>query len=678
MIIPVGTEKETVRRMPWVSFGIIILCFVIHLFIITENKSKMPVYAEKSSRFFFLFFTHPYLEMDPRVKDRINLEGGKLEEILEMVPRLAQVKPPQDPSVVREQQEELDRRAEEFIRAMDELPFRRYGFIPQRRRLFNSVSYAFVHGGWMHLLFNLYLFYLLGYCIEDAWGRIIFTAFYILGAVISAYMYAFHFPDFAGPLIGASGAIAAVMGAFLVRFWKMKIKFVWIFWFIYGGVFKATAWVVLLIWLVIQVLNAGFQQSMMKDFGLKGGGTAYWAHVWGFIFGAVVAWTMKYFKVEERYVSPSLDRKDRYVDSRYALFNEALQLREEGKIAEAFERMIRAVEQDPLNESAGENLWEMGVLLKRQSEAREPYLKMVEAQIRQHQYERALVHFRELKEKFPDLTLSLRAKILLLGYFNAHQLLENAGTINRQIAKEMSGKTAPGLVFAYLKTLLASDPQQARAQLSLIREHPDIPPHQKREWIRQLETRTRQPEVSPSEPANPGREESAPFRENISISRYARKEPQPMPPGTGLKVILAIPVAVKEDCLAIFRGGTSKALPYGRIQVISVVRIRPAPPQPSHLVVDLLLNRPAPDPGLPTVVRFLSHQMDPRKLVPGAADARQAFVGFIHHLVSRCRARLYPDPESVFLKKLRVYPSISQYEQEWLQQAGFFNPPDRT
>jgi hypothetical protein len=141
------------------------------------------------------------------------------------------------------------------------------------------VTSAFVHDGWLHLLGNMLFLWLAGAALEDRWGRTRFLAFYAAGAVVSALGFSLtHHGDVAN-LIGASGAVSALMGAFLVFFARTQIHFV--YWIgISAGRFDATASVALPLWLAEQLFYAKFA---------GGSNVAFTAHIAGFVFGVVVA-----------------------------------------------------------------------------------------------------------------------------------------------------------------------------------------------------------------------------------------------------------------------------------------------------------------------------------------------------------------------------------------------------
>jgi tetratricopeptide (TPR) repeat protein len=127
--------------------------------------------------------------------------------------------------------------------------------------------------------------------LEDVWGRWLYSAFYLIAGVAALQFYAWTNPGSITPTLGASGAVAALMGAFLVRFPKMKIEMAWLFFFrLYR--FKAAAYWLLPLWLVMEI----FYGSLMGS----SSGVAHWAHVGGFLFGAAAALAIQHSGLEHK------------------------------------------------------------------------------------------------------------------------------------------------------------------------------------------------------------------------------------------------------------------------------------------------------------------------------------------------------------------------------------------
>ena len=147
------------------------------------------------------------------------------------------------------------------------------------------VTSVFLHAGWMHLLSNMLFLYIYGDNIEGYLGRTNFLIFYALGGVSAALLQSFFSGGVDVPMIGASGCIAGVMGAYYVLYPNARINvFVWFLIFI--QFIKVPAKIVLLMWIIGQFISAA---------GGSYSGVAYFAHIGGFIFGYVA---IKYFFTE--------------------------------------------------------------------------------------------------------------------------------------------------------------------------------------------------------------------------------------------------------------------------------------------------------------------------------------------------------------------------------------------
>ncbi|MDP9101655.1 MAG: rhomboid family intramembrane serine protease [Actinomycetota bacterium] len=140
----------------------------------------------------------------------------------------------------------------------------------------------FLHGGWLHLLGNMLFLYVFGNNVEDRLGRLRFLVFYLFCGYAATYGFALFQPTSTEPLVGASGAIAGVLGAYLVMFPRAKV---WsLLTFLFFLPVRLPAWLVLGSWFVLQY-------AYVRGAGLaRGSGVAYGAHVVGFLVGAALAW----------------------------------------------------------------------------------------------------------------------------------------------------------------------------------------------------------------------------------------------------------------------------------------------------------------------------------------------------------------------------------------------------
>ncbi|MFD9436440.1 rhomboid family intramembrane serine protease [Streptomyces sp. NPDC060002] len=147
------------------------------------------------------------------------------------------------------------------------------------------LSAMFLHGGWLHLLGNMLFLLIFGNNIEDRMGHVRFALFYVVCGYAASYGFALLNADSTDPLIGASGAIAGVLGAYLVLYPKARV---WVLVpFLVFLPLRLPAWLVLGFWFVLQAVYSSGE-------GVFGAGTvAYAAHVVGFLAGMLLAWPLK-------------------------------------------------------------------------------------------------------------------------------------------------------------------------------------------------------------------------------------------------------------------------------------------------------------------------------------------------------------------------------------------------
>lgn len=148
----------------------------------------------------------------------------------------------------------------------------------------------FLHGGWMHIIGNMLFLWVFADNIEATVGSGRFIIFYLLGGLAAHAAHIFFHFDSAIPTVGASGAIAAVMGAYLVMFPTSRVKLL-----IFIFSFRVPALIFLGIW-IFQQFTAG-----MASFSelAEEAGVAWWAHIGGFVFGVIVGFTFRKYKLKQ-------------------------------------------------------------------------------------------------------------------------------------------------------------------------------------------------------------------------------------------------------------------------------------------------------------------------------------------------------------------------------------------
>jgi membrane associated rhomboid family serine protease len=167
----------------------------------------------------------------------------------------------------------------------------KFGSLPAEimvgKDMYTLVTSIFLHGGWMHLIGNMLFLWVFADNIEATVGHFKFFVFYIVGGIIASYGQAILSPTSTVPCVGASGAISACLGAYLVMFPKSHIKVLFLLFF---RTFYVSAIYFLGIWIVQQVV-AGYGSLAANTAGE--GGVAYFAHIGGFVFGVLAGFVFK-------------------------------------------------------------------------------------------------------------------------------------------------------------------------------------------------------------------------------------------------------------------------------------------------------------------------------------------------------------------------------------------------
>ncbi|MBL8099480.1 MAG: rhomboid family intramembrane serine protease [Anaerolineales bacterium] len=173
-----------------------------------------------------------------------------------------------------------------------------WGLVPAHLTLSNSDTWIniltsmFLHGGWFHILSNMWILIIFGDNVEDKLGSIRYLIFYLLSGTAAALLQVYFDPTSSVPMIGASGAIAGVLGAYLILFPHSRIASLVPIFFIFTMV-ELPALVFLGFWFVSQLFSGWLALQ-----GADASGVAWWAHIGGFIFGIVA---IRLFAMRRRY-----------------------------------------------------------------------------------------------------------------------------------------------------------------------------------------------------------------------------------------------------------------------------------------------------------------------------------------------------------------------------------------
>ncbi len=154
-----------------------------------------------------------------------------------------------------------------------------YGFTPMQFSFLTILTSMFLHGGIDHILGNMWYLWLFGDNVEDRFGRVKYSIFYLAAGIFAGLVHYLSGPFSAIPAIGASGAISGVLGAYVAVFPRVKVKAIGPFY----QTFEAPALLFIGLWFVLQLVFGGI--SLL---GGEGSGIAFFAHIGGFIFGWMI------------------------------------------------------------------------------------------------------------------------------------------------------------------------------------------------------------------------------------------------------------------------------------------------------------------------------------------------------------------------------------------------------
>ena len=160
------------------------------------------------------------------------------------------------------------------------------------------ITSQFLHAGFTHIIFNMLFLWIFGNNIEEQLGRAKYLFFYLACGVLAGLSQWFFASTSTIPSLGASGAIAGVMGAYIFKFPQAKIVTLVPLGFFFP-IFRIPALYFLGFWFVQQAFNGIASFEMQINVGMESGGVAYWAHAGGFIFGAILGWMLGLFAKDE-------------------------------------------------------------------------------------------------------------------------------------------------------------------------------------------------------------------------------------------------------------------------------------------------------------------------------------------------------------------------------------------
>ena len=400
MFIPLRHENMEGRRWPVISIALVVINLLAFLVTHGQIEEQSPKNGEVRAHILLLAAMHPELTMPPEVQEFVTSfeqrNPGTWREAQSPNRDVAdgwdaRVRLMDDQTAL---QQEMDSLAEQFSTAERTSLVEQYAFKPAHPKAITYLTANFLHGGWLHLIGNMWFLWLAGAILEDTWGRVIYPMVYLVAGAAALQFHAWLNPGSLTPTIGASGAVAALMGAFLIRFPKTKIEVALVLGLrslsnlaLGKGIrFKAAAYWLLPLWLLMEIFSGAV-------FGAYSG-VAHWAHVGGFVFGALAALALRYSGLEHK-ANEAIEAKVSWTADREIV--EATEQMEKGKLDEAISTLKKYVAAKP-NSSDAYSLLQQIYWRKNDLPAyREAILKLCQLHLKAQDFDAAWQDYDEYK-----------------------------------------------------------------------------------------------------------------------------------------------------------------------------------------------------------------------------------------------------------------------------------------
>ncbi len=498
MLIPIGHEDQQVARLPWITIVLVAVNVLIFLFTNQAVQQQATEMHERAQELIRYTNEHPYLHLPPEIR-RTSPSAPAPADLA--------------PEVIAEQQARLDAMLDEVKSGPKHGVFQSFGYVPARPSPVGLFTYMFLHGGWLHLLGNMLFLWLVGASLEDRWGRAFYPVVYVAGGAVAALAHAAMNSQSTVPMVGASGAIAGLMGAFLVRLAATRIRF--FYWFLFvRGTFVMPAYVALPLWFL--------EQFAVAQSGLAGG-IAVWAHIGGFLFGVLVAAIVKLTDLEKNILAPAIAKKTMW--SAAEDLTAALDKLDRGDVEAGIHEIVAFLKRNPNNIEARAAL--VGAYTQKgdTASAERESARLVTAYVVARDLEGGMAALTEHRRAHPSVPVPLRSLLALAAYLEKQERHREAADLYKGALDAWpDDPLAPKAIIAYGRLMLETF-QQADDTLALLTDalaNPKMTPEFRRA-AEELVAAARR--AIPPRPATPEPAPAAPVFEPTSLTAETPEQP---------------------------------------------------------------------------------------------------------------------------------------------------------
>lgn len=624
--IPLGVDEAKVDRIPWVSLAIAVTCVLAFLATWVLPANPVGISDEEVGEILEQWLANPQLELDPAFSQRFLSEQGRqrMRQLHE------EAGPAPDGVDLAALQQDLDARCEELLARGESAAMRRLSLVPARGlQQPGWLTHMFLHFGWLHLLGNLLFFYLVGPLLEDVWGRPLFIGFYLAGGLVAALAHFALEPDSQAMMAGASGAVAACMGAFCLRFAGRQVRIGYFIWFIriWRGTFPLPAWAWGGLWFGNEVL----------DFVLLGNstGVAVMAHIGGFLFGFTVAAGLRAVRLEERFLAPELARRQGvWVEN--PLLTRAKEALSRGEPEAARTALTRAMAEQP---DAPDVLLELGLFELEQGRAQLGLARLdrgLQLLVGRAEHTALWQALEELGPRLPAERLrpALAWRLAQALEGAPEGLLPLAEPLYARAGADTGATAARALIrAAELRLARGEHPERALEYVARAKKLPLEPGSALGTRLQALEAEV-EGAVGLSRGRSPG-----------GVGSLAEPEAPPSPP----RIILCQLTELSASTLTVESDGQRRTLLFTEVLAVAV-GLLPAPtpagaPPRRTLLTDLVISWGQQGTG-PVVLRFHAGHLGLAQHYPGLAP-RDAYGRLVADLLDRSGATAMPDASSL-------------------------------
>lgn len=636
MLLLTGPMTNKLNRMPIVTFVMMGIFAILGLANqLTEGNRALIV-----RQACVYYAHHGYLNADPRLVDLVaNNEYWQY---------LQRATASRTGGFERDtHQRKLDALWDNASYALDGRVIARLGIQTANPDLIGWLTFPFVHHSTMQTILVLLMFYMTAPYIEDRWGRWFLPVLFYGGSLTGLLVYWLWQPASFAPFHGAEYGTTALLAAYLVRYPKEQLRYIYLIPMIKRETYSSV-WFLVLYWFIFQCSTAYFWQALTQyDYP----GTL--PLLGAFVFGVLVSLSIQTLGLERFLYQSDFEKLSR--TEQLDTLIERYRLR--GLPEELLATLEEAYRNYPDREDYLREYWTQSVRMDRGAEAALAGKKLISLELDMGSFETAYFHWRELTEGQAGQNISHKhAEHLAEGLIAMGHHLQARNVMAYTINHLPSGLREVELL-GLLETARAADPRLALSAIDrLLLEHRRPPEEETRLQALRSDLLTFHPEILQPE----AEREELPIAVDLGIIAEDPFTPTRI---TSLKIYRGIIQAFHEQALDFSLVGQEqlKRLPFDGVKAIWASAIRPIGDAP-ELLLDLHLDDPLEKRPVHRVLRLLGRELDPMRFAPESPNRAEAVREMIRSILDRGRGAAMPSREALLNHRFPNHATIQEFE----------------